>query len=92
MLCIWCSINKIETIKYHTVGTILKSYRKIIERGKIDCAKIYDLWPSWFDTGTTIKSCKVKLVLNLPSYWNDAVMEMFSTSEWNGNPNILNHL
>jgi hypothetical protein len=39
MSYIWCSINKIETIKYHTVGKILKSYRKIIERGKIDSAK-----------------------------------------------------
>jgi hypothetical protein len=29
---------------------------------------------------------------NLPYYWNDAVMQMFSTSEEMVNPNILNHL
>ena len=29
--------------KYHTDDTILKSYRKIIERGKINSTKIYDL-------------------------------------------------
>ena len=46
-----------ETIKYHTVGTILKSYRKIIERDKIDTstAKIHDHSLSWLDTDTSIK-------------------------------------
>ena len=36
MSYIWCSINKMKTIKNHNVGTIHKTYRKIIERGKID--------------------------------------------------------
>jgi hypothetical protein len=72
MSYIGCSINKRKTIKYHTDATILKTYRKIIERGKIGSTKIYDLWPSywnddlspsWLDTGTSIKSCGVKLVL-----------------------------
>ena len=54
-----------QTQKYHTVGTILKSYRKIIERGKIDIhnTKIYDLSLSWLDAGTSIKNYGVKLVL-----------------------------
>ena len=46
--------------KYHNDGIILKSYRKIIERSKISSTKIYDFS---LDTGTTIKSCRVKLVL-----------------------------
>ena len=29
--------------KYHTDGTVLKSYRKLIERDKIGRTKIYDL-------------------------------------------------
>jgi hypothetical protein len=52
-----------EIKKYHNDGTILKLYRKIIERDKIGSKKIYDLWPSWLDTGTSIKICGVKLVL-----------------------------
>ena len=46
--------------KYHNDGIILKSYRKIIERSKISSTKIKDFS---LDTGTTIKSCRVKLVL-----------------------------
>jgi hypothetical protein len=32
-----------EIKKYHNDGTVLKSYRKIIERDKIGSKKIYDL-------------------------------------------------
>jgi hypothetical protein len=45
--------------KYHNDGIILKSYRKIIERSKISSTKIKDFS---LDTGTTIKSCGVKLL------------------------------
>ena len=40
--------------KYQTVGTVLKSYRKILERGKIDTYNIHihDCSLSWFGTGT----------------------------------------
>ena len=48
-----------------TLRNVLKSYRTIIERGKIDIhnTQIYDLSLSWLDAGTSIKSCGVKLVL-----------------------------
>jgi len=36
------------------VGTVLKSYRKTLERGKIDSRKIYDLSLSCLNTGTSI--------------------------------------
>ena len=44
--------------KYHTVGTIPKSNRKIVERGKIDTfnTQIYDHWLSLLGTGTSINS------------------------------------
>jgi hypothetical protein len=51
--------------KYHTVKTVLKSTRKIVERVKIDTlnTKIQDCSLSWPGTGTSIKSGEVKLVL-----------------------------
>jgi len=57
MAYIRSSINKMKIIKYHTDGIVRKSYRKIIERSKIDTpnTKIHDLLLSWFDTGTSIK-------------------------------------
>ena len=46
--------------KYHTVGTIPKSNRKIVEKGKLDtctgCStNIYDSSLSWLGNGTSIK-------------------------------------
>jgi hypothetical protein len=45
---------------YHTVGTIPKSNRKIVEKGKLDtctgCStNIYDSSLSWLGNGTSIK-------------------------------------
>ena len=45
--------------KYHTVGTVPKSNGKIVESGKIDT---HDRSLSWFGSGTSIKSGRVKLV------------------------------
>jgi len=41
--------------KYHTVGTVPKSNRKIVERGKIDIpnTQIYDRSFSWLGTCCT---------------------------------------
>jgi hypothetical protein len=44
--------------KYHTVRTVSKSNRKIVERGKIDIPNTL----SWLGTGTTMKGDRVKLV------------------------------
>ena len=43
---------------YQTVGTVLKSNRKILERGKIDTHNIHvhDWSLSWFGTDTSNKS------------------------------------
>jgi hypothetical protein len=51
--------------KYHTVGTVLKSNLKIVERGKMDNPNTYihDKAFPWLGTGTLIKSGGVKLVL-----------------------------
>jgi len=42
--------------KYHTVGTLSKSNRTIVERGKIDTLdiQIHDPSLSWLGTGTSI--------------------------------------
>jgi hypothetical protein len=58
--------------KFHTVETVPKSKRKILERGKIDTpnTQIHDHSLSKLGTGTAIKSKVVKLVLwdqNTPS-------------------------
>jgi len=58
--------------KCHTVETVPKSKRKILERGKIDTpnTQIHDNSLSKFGTGTAIKNKVVKLVLwdqNTPS-------------------------
>ena len=56
--------------KYHTVGTIPKFNRKIVERGQIDNpnTQIHDLSLSWLGTGTLIKSGRVKLGLWTQTY------------------------
>lgn len=51
--------------KYHPVGTIPKSYIKIIERDKINTpTQIYDRSFSWLGTGTTINKYRggIKLI------------------------------
>jgi hypothetical protein len=48
--------------KYHTVGTVPKSNGKIVESGKIDTHNTHDRSLSWFGSGTSIKSGRVKLV------------------------------
>ena len=49
--------------KYHFVGTVPKSDRKIVERGKIEIPKIYGRSLSWQNTDTAIKRDCVKLML-----------------------------
>ena len=49
--------------KYHFVGTVPKSDRKIVERGKIEIPKIYGRSISWQDTDNSIKRDYVKLIL-----------------------------
>ena len=48
---------KMKTKKYHTVRTVLKYNRKILERGKIDTinTQIHDRSLSWPSTGTSIE-------------------------------------
>jgi hypothetical protein len=55
--------NPIE--KYHTVGTVPKPNRKIVERAKINTPNslIHDHSLPWLGTGTLLKSGGVKLVL-----------------------------
>ena len=64
---IWClqPLNKMINKKYHTVGTVPKSNRKIVERCKIETpnTQIHDLSLSWFIIDTSIKKKWVKLVL-----------------------------
>ena len=61
-----CNTNKIKwktentVLKYHTVGTVLKSNWKIVERGTINTF-------SWLGAETSIRNCEIKLVL-----WNQA--------------------
>jgi hypothetical protein len=49
--------------KYHTVGTIPKSNRKIIERCTINTpdTQMYDRSLSWFGTGTSKSAGKKKI-------------------------------
>jgi hypothetical protein len=51
--------------EYRNVGLILKSNIKIVERDKIDTpsTQIHDGSLSWLDTGTSIKSDGVRVVL-----------------------------
>ena len=51
--------------KYHTVRTVLKSNKKIVERGRIDTPKtqMHDHSLSWLGAGTSEKNGRVKLVL-----------------------------
>ena len=50
--------NEIKEKKYHTVETVLKSNRKIVERDKIDAPNTHthDCSLSWLGTGTSVKS------------------------------------
>ena len=59
------SINQTKNKEYNTVGTILKSNIKIVERGNIDTpnTQLHDSSLSWLGTGTSIKSGGVKRVL-----------------------------
>jgi hypothetical protein len=60
---LYCDIMK--NTKYHTVGTIPKSIKTIVERVKIETpnnTQIHDRSLSWLDTGTSITSGGVKLV------------------------------
>jgi hypothetical protein len=54
-----------SNIKIHTVVIILKSNIKIVGRSKFDTSntQIHDHLLSWLGTGTSIKSCWVRLVL-----------------------------
>jgi hypothetical protein len=51
--------------KYHIVGAVPKSNIKISARGKIDTpnTQVHDRTISWLDTGTSIRSGRVKRVL-----------------------------
>ena len=51
--------------KYHTVGTVPNSNRKIVERGTTDTPnrQLHDRSLSWLGTGISIKSGGVKLAL-----------------------------
>ena len=48
--------------KYHSVGAVPKSNRKIVERSKIDISitQIHDRSHSWFGPGTSIKRAGFK--------------------------------
>ena len=50
--------------KYHTVGTVPKSNRQIVETGRIDTpnTQIHDCLLCWLGTDTSIKSGRVRLV------------------------------
>ena len=58
------SINQTKNKEYNTVGTILKSNIKIVERGKIEAlaTQMHDCSLFWLGTGTS-KVAGVKLVL-----------------------------
>ena len=64
--------------KYYTVGIVPKPNIKIVERRKIDTPKtqIHDLPLSWPDTGTSIKSAGVKLVLFIQTKINRTILQM----------------
>jgi hypothetical protein len=51
--------DKMKTEKFHSVGTVPKSNRKIVERGKIDTPKTY----AGFDYGIFFL-CKVKTMVS----------------------------
>jgi len=54
-----------KNTRYHTVGTIPKSIKKIVERVKIETpnnTQIHDSSLSWLSRGTSIKSGGVNLV------------------------------
>ena len=56
--------------KYHSVGTIPTSNIKIVDIGKVDTpnTQIHDFSLSWLDTGTSITSGRVKLVIWTQSF------------------------
>jgi hypothetical protein len=57
-------IIKWKNKKYHAVGTVPNSNRKMVERGKIATTntQIHDRSLSWLDAGFSIKRSAVKLV------------------------------
>ena len=55
-------LNNMKNQKYHTVRTVPKSNRKIVESGKIDTSNIHDHSLSWLGTATSMKSGGIKLV------------------------------
>ena len=57
--------TKLRKKKYHTVRTVPKFNRKIIERNKIHTLNkhIQDRSHSWQDTGTSVKGDRVELIL-----------------------------
>ena len=61
----WSLHYKMKNKKYHTVVTIPKSHRKIVERRKIDtfATQIHDPPLSWLGTGTSPNSGKAEIVL-----------------------------
>jgi hypothetical protein len=63
MTCLIYS-NKIKK-KYHAVGTVHESTRKIVERDKIDTTNthIYDLSMFWLETGISMQSVGVQLIV-----------------------------
>ena len=63
MLLVRYKYNEEQNIS--TVRTVKKSNRKIVKRYKIDTPnkQIHDISLSWLDTGTSIKSGRIKLVL-----------------------------
>jgi hypothetical protein len=58
-----CCSGLNEKQKYHFVGTVPKSDRKIVGRGKIEIPKTYGRSLSWQNTDTSIKRDCVKLML-----------------------------
>ena len=67
--------------KYHTVRTVPKSTRKIVERGKIDTTntQIHDHSPSWPSIEIAIKSGGTK-----PGLWTQMKKKLIHKPNFNG--------
>ena len=76
------SVIKMKNIKYYTVGIVPKPNIKIVERRKTDTPKtqIHDRPLSWPDTGISIKSAGVKLVLFIQTKINRTILQMVGWS------------
>ena len=70
--------TKMQKQKYHTVTTIPKSYRKIVEQNQnVDHNTLnHHRSLSGIGTGTSLNSDGVRLVT--PSWWNGAVMHVLT--------------